>query len=88
MSLFSFCSLFCNHSVYQSSLPFALLVSPVVQKRKLKALIWPPVYFVGKFDKSLNMNNLFVCIIMSENNNKQYFVSYFYKHVYFVRVFL
>ena len=33
------------------------------------------------------MKNLFVCIITSENNNKQYFVSYFYKHIVFVRVF-
>ena len=33
------------------------------------------------------MNNLFVCIITPENNNEQYLVSYFYKHVAFVRVF-
>ena len=33
------------------------------------------------------MTNLFVCIITSENNNKQYLVSYFYKHVAFLRVF-
>ena len=32
------------------------------------------------------MKNLFVCKIMSENNNKQYLVSYFYKHVAFLRV--
>ena len=32
------------------------------------------------------MKNLFVCIIMSEGNNKQYLV-YFYKHVAFLRVF-
>ena len=35
------------------------------------------------------MNNLYVCIISSKNNNKQYLVSYFYKHVAFLlRVFL
>ena len=35
------------------------------------------------------MNNLYVCIISSENNNKQYLVSYFYKHVaLLLRVFL
>ena len=39
-----------------------------------------------KFNKSLNMKNLFVCTIMSENNNKQYLISYFYKHVAFFRV--
>ena len=39
----------------------------MAQKRKLKALILPPVHFVVKFDKSLNVNNLFVCIITSEN---------------------
>ena len=33
------------------------------------------------------MNNLFVCIIMSENNSKQYFVSYFHKHIAFVKVY-
>ena len=33
------------------------------------------------------MTNLLVCIIMSENNNKQYLVSYFYKHVAFLIVF-
>ena len=33
------------------------------------------------------MKNLFVCIITSENNNKQYLVSYFYKHVPFLKVF-
>ena len=32
------------------------------------------------------MKNLFVCKIMPENNNKQYLVSYFYKHVAFLRV--
>ena len=40
-----------------------------------------------KFNKSLNMNNLFVCRITPENNNKQYLVSYFYKHIDFLRVF-
>ena len=33
------------------------------------------------------MNNLYVCIISSENNNKQYLVSYFYKHVAFLLSF-
>ena len=33
------------------------------------------------------MTNLFVCTITSENNNKQYLVSYFYKRVAFLRVF-
>ena len=33
------------------------------------------------------MTNLLVCIIMSENNNKQYLVSYFYKRVAFLIVF-
>ena len=66
-----------------------LFASLVVQKRKPKALIRPPVHhFVMKFNKSLNMNNLFFCIITSENNNKQYLVSYFYKQVAFWRVFL
>ena len=36
----------------------------------------------------MNKNNLFVCIIKSENNDKLYLVSYFYKHVAFLRVFL
>ena len=67
-------------------MPFASLA---VQERKLKALIWSPVHlFIGKFSKSLNMKNLFVCIITSENNNKQYLVSYFYKQDAFLRVFL
>ena len=30
----------------------------------------------------------FVCITMLENNNKQYLVSYFYKHIAFLRFFL
>ena len=33
------------------------------------------------------MKNLFVCIITSDNNNKQCLVSYFYKDVAFIRVF-
>ena len=32
------------------------------------------------------MKNLFVCKILSENNNKEYLVSYFYKHIAFYRV--
>ena len=84
MSLFSFCSLFPNHSLYKHFLPFVLLTSLAVQNRKLKALIWPSIHFVVKF---LNMNNLFVCIVTLENNNKQYLVSYFYKYVAFLRVF-
>ena len=35
-----------------------------------------PMHFVVKFNKSLNMKNLFVCTITSENNNEQYLVSY------------
>ena len=87
-STFSFCLLFRNQSVYYCSLSFAPSGSLAVQKRKLKALIWPPIHFFVKFNNYLNMNNLFVCIIMSENSNEQYLVSYFYKHVAFVRVFL
>ena len=45
------------------------------------------MYFVVKFNKPLNMSNLFVCVITTENNNKQYLVSYFYKHVAFLRTF-
>ena len=44
------------------------------------------MHFVAKFNKYLNMKNPFVCIITSENN-KQYLVSYFCKHVAFIRVF-
>ena len=33
------------------------------------------------------MSNLFVCVITTENNNKQYLVFYFYKHVAFLRTF-
>ena len=33
------------------------------------------------------MNNVFVCIIASENNNKQYLVSYFCKCITFLRAF-
>ena len=39
-----------------------------------------------KFNKSVNIF-LFVCIFTSENNNKQYLVSYFYKHIAFLTVF-
>ena len=35
----------------------------------------------------MNMNDLFVCVIASEINNKQYLVSYFHKHVAFLRNF-
>ena len=35
----------------------------------------------------MKRNNLFVCIITSENNNKPYLVSYFYNYVAFLRVF-
>ena len=87
MSLLSFCLLFPNHSVYKRSPPFVLFDLLAVQKRKLKALICLPVHhFVVKFNKSPNMNDLFPCIITSENNNKQYLVSYSYKHVAFLRV--
>ena len=33
------------------------------------------------------MNNLFVCIIISENNNKQDLNYYFYQHIAFLEVF-
>ena len=66
---------------------FILLTFLVVQKRKLKALTWPPIHLAVTFNKCLKMNNLFVCIITPEKNNKQYLVSYFYKHVAFLRVF-
>ena len=36
-----------------------------LQKRNLKVLIWPPIHFVVKFNKHLNIKNLFVCTIMS-----------------------
>ena len=36
----------------------------------------------------MNRNNLIVCIITLESNNKLYLVSYFYKHVAFLRVVL
>ena len=36
----------------------------------------------------MNRNNLFVCIITLQNNNKLYLVCYSYKHVAFLRVFL
>ena len=62
--------------------------SLTVQKRKLKALIWPPTHFVVNFNKFLNMNNWFLCIVTSENHNKQYLVSYFYTHIALLRVFL
>ena len=42
--------------------------------------------YVAKFNKYLNIKNLVVCKITSEDNNKQYLVSYFYKHVAFLRV--
>ena len=79
MNLFSFC-LLLTLSIF-----FLLLASQVVQKRKLNALIWPPINFVVKFNKHLSMKNLFVSIIATENN-KQYLV-YFYKHIAFLRVF-
>ena len=78
MSLFSFCSLFPNHSVYQRSPLFVLFDLLAVQKRKLKALICLPVHhFVVKFNNSLNMNGLFDCIFTSENNNNstQFFLK-------------
>ena len=41
------------------------------------------MHFAVKLNKSLNMNNLFVYIITSENDNKQYLISYFYNDVAF-----
>ena len=89
------CSFFTLNTLDESVL-FLLIInalqllnffaSQAVQKRKLKALIWPPIHFVVKFNKHMNMKNLFVSIIVSENN-KQYLV-YFYKHVAFLRVFI
>ena len=75
------CSIFACCFTITMYIPFVLFTSLVVQKRKLKALIWPPIHFVVKFNKPLNMNNLFACVIMSENNNKRYLVckSFFYK---------
>ena len=42
--------------------------------------------FKSRLNKSPNLNNLFLCIITSENNNKQHLVSYFYTHVALLRV--
>ena len=39
-------------------------------KKKTKSFNLTPIHFVVKFHKSLNMNKLFVYIIMSEHNNK------------------
>ena len=55
-------------------------------KEKTKSFNLTPIHFVVKFHKSLNMNKLFVCIIMSDNKIKQYLVSYFYKHLAFLKV--
>ena len=51
-----------------------LFTSLAVQKRNLKAHI--SLQYIVKFNKSLNMNNLYVCIITSENNHKQYLVAF------------
>ena len=39
-------------------------------KKKTKRIDLTPIHFVVKFHKFLNMNKLFVCIIISENKNK------------------
>ena len=43
-------------------------------KKKTKSFNLTPIHFVGKFHKSLKMNKLSVCIIMSENKNKTSFL--------------
>ena len=45
------------------------------------------MHFAVKLNKSLNVNNLFVYIITSENDNKQYLIPYFYNDVAFLRIF-
>ena len=57
-------------------------------KTKTESFNWPPIHFLEKFTKSPNMNNLFVCIIISENNNKQNLNYYFYQHIAFLDIFL
>ena len=56
-------------------------------KTKTESFNWPPIHFLEKFTKSPNMNNLFVCIIISENNNKQNLNYYFYQHIAFFGYF-
>ena len=84
--LFIYFLLLSNHSGYVCSPLFYFFPSQSVQKRNLKALIWPPVHFVAKFNKYLNIKNLFACKILSENNNKQWTVSYCYKDLALLRV--
>ena len=56
-------------------------------KEKTKSFNLTSNIFSVKFKKYLTMKNLFVCIITSENNNEQYLVSYFYKHIAFLSFF-
>ena len=56
-------------------------------KEKTKSFNLTSNTFWVKFKKYLTMKNLFVCIITSENNNEQYLVSYFYKHIAFLSFF-
>ena len=86
-------SLFHNHSVTLST--FCTFPITSITKEKTRSFnltsnkLLPPIYWACitlKYNKYLNMTNLFVCKITSENNNKQYLVSYFYKHVAFLRV--
>ena len=39
-------------------------------KKKTKSFNLTSIHFDVKFHKYLNMNKLFVCVIMSENKNK------------------
>ena len=62
MSLFSLCLFFCNHSVYKCSQPFVLFTLPAVQKRKVKALIWPGIHFWISINVWIWINYLFVSL--------------------------
>ena len=86
MKLFCFCSLFCNRSMLMLS-TFCNFCITSGTKEKTKSFNLTSSNLVMKF-KYLNMKNLFACIITSENNIKQYLVSYFYKHGAFLSVFL
>ena len=61
----------CVCSLFRHCLLFAPLA---VQKRKLKPLVWPPPHSVVNFNKSLNMNKLFLCIISQRIINNTYFL--------------
>ena len=60
---------------------FSFCTFCITSATKKKTLILPAVNFV------VNMNNLFICIIMSDNNHELYLVSYFYKHIAFLEFF-